>query len=403
MQESGSKNSRRWLAVCAAIPIMTVVMVFIALTSIAPSQRDYLFDRQLLFLKGGEGGGEPDPVESCSGGDECQGQCDLDASCDTDACRGACESQIDARDCGCSNTADACWNRDCEALCSQDYLCESEVCQDACDGDQTACGCTEPQPECFKTACEKGCVTDPACAEDSSCYNTCNSKVQALACGCGVKDECFSNSCNAQCKSDPICKTQACQDACVTEENTLACCGCIKPECGRQCGQDSTCETEACRIACGSLAMQEACRCVLPTDTPTEHPTAAPTERPTAAPTERPTTERPTVAPSVLTTNPQPQCYKPECANECAKDPACADGSRCRDICGGGPFGPVLTLRCGCGEKYKCFDDANDGYDDCRNQCQNDTLCRTQACQDACVTEENTLACCGCIKPECGR
>jgi hypothetical protein len=303
--EDRKKDSRRWrtvCAVCAAI-LMVGMMVVIALSRVAPSPRvsNYLFDRKLLF-KGDSG----EPGETCSGGDKCQDYCDLDASCDTDACQGACSSPDDARDCGCTPTANTCWNEDCEALCSQDFTCEGEACQAACNGDdeEKACGCTEPQPECFKPACETQCLEDPTC-ETPSCGSTCLNNANALRCGCGKEFECLNSACFSQCQEgkDPLCETQACQDTCVTEANTLACCGCFKPECGSQCAQDSKCESDACQEACGSLAMQVACRCVLPTDTPTARPTVSPTARPTDAPMARPTVS-PTELPTKLITIP---------------------------------------------------------------------------------------------------
>jgi hypothetical protein len=271
------------------------MMVLSAMSNIFPSPRsgNYLFDRQLLFLKGDSGGSE----DTCAGGDECQGLCDLDASCDTDACRGACPSPDDARDCGCTTTA-KCWNVDCQAQCSQDYPCESEDCQAACNGEdeEKACGCTEPQPACSRTACADKCLEDPECKTGSSCANTCLSPFNALACGCGVEDECFNGvngSCFRVCKDDPICETQSCQDACVTTANTINCgCGCIKAECGRQCEQDHFCITNACQEACGrSLGLEEACGCALLADRPTEEPTNQPTEQPIERPMNKPTNE----------------------------------------------------------------------------------------------------------------
>jgi hypothetical protein len=119
-------------------------MVFIALSRIAASPRSTsnLFDSQLLIKSGSvDGSGD-----TCIGGDECQGQCNLDALYDTDICRDACKNQANARDCGCTTAADACWNRDCQARCSEDYLCESEDCQAACNGEdeEKVCGCRAP-------------------------------------------------------------------------------------------------------------------------------------------------------------------------------------------------------------------------------------------------------------------
>jgi hypothetical protein len=295
------KVARSWLAVftSAVVAGMMLLSPLASITPPEPRTSNNLLDRQLLFKQ--------DPVESeetCAGGDKCQDLCDLDASCNTDVCQDTCKNPDDARGCGCTTTA-MCWNEDCQTQCSLDYICESESCQAACNGDdeEKLCGCTEPQPECFKDACAAECLDDPLCAS-SSCGTTCINKKNALSCGCGLKDQCLSNTCVKQCNkpdgSDPTCSTQACQDACVTEENALACCGCIKPECGLQCDEDSACDNEDCKEACGSFAMQEACGCILPTSQPSEWPTFAPT---------------------VITTNPQPECYKEACEDECA--PSC--------------------------------------------------------------------------------
>jgi hypothetical protein len=291
------KLSRSWLAVLGIATVVGMALI-IALSNIAPSPRIgyYLFHRQLTF-KGHSGG----PGETCSGGDECQGKCNLVA----------CENQANALDCGCDTTA-KCWNEDCQAQCSQDYICESEACQAACNDkdEEKACGCTEPQPTCFKSACADWCREDPRCGEDNDCTSACLTPLKALACGCGIKDLCFNGSCLKQCEADPLCRTQACQDTCVTTENTIACgCGCIKPECGHQCDKDSFCTTIDCQQACGSLGMEEVCGCALlvdrPTESPTDRPTITPTEHSKVAPTQHPTdrpqvglTGHPTVAPT---------------------------------------------------------------------------------------------------------
>jgi hypothetical protein len=279
---SNTKMPRNWLS-GFGIATVAVTMVLSALSNITPPgprNSFYLFDRQLLF-KGHPSGSE----DTCAGGDECQRWCDLAPLCDTDACRVACPSPDDARECGCTPTADKCWNEGCEAQCGEDYICESESCQAACNEDEEkACGCTEPQPPCFQTSCEVKCQEDPRCGDDEDgtfCERTCLSAPQALACGCGVVGECFNSKCRDQCTSDSICATQGCQDTCVTAANTIACgCGCIKSECGRQCIKDNFCITSECQEACGeSLGLEEACGCALRKDRP-NRPTVAPTEGP---------------------------------------------------------------------------------------------------------------------------
>jgi hypothetical protein len=304
----------------ALIATVVGMMLLSALSSFAPSQRSSsLFDRQLLFKEEFQEWWESSETETCAGGDECKAQCDANASCDTDVCQGACDSLDNARDCGCTTTA-KCWNEDCKAQCMGGANCLSEECQDTCQGDQEACGCTEPQQRCWKNLCEDACTEDPGCEKDSSCARTCVSPPQALGCGCGVKGECFNNDCRLQCgvdpKRDPNCETQACQDACVTEDNTVACCGCIKPACEAMCGQDIHCLTSECQEACGSPAMQEACFCTKeptnqsttePTDEPPNQPTTnQPTNQPTTEPTNQPTTEltkEPTNEPTTEPTN----------------------------------------------------------------------------------------------------
>jgi hypothetical protein len=208
--EVSGKKFRRWLAVCAAIPMVVGVMILIAM-SVSPSPRiGYLFDRR-LFLFSKEGGGGPD--KTCSGGKECELQCDVNA----------CPTPDDARDCGCTTTA-TCWNEACETQCITDTHCETDACNDVCTGDQITCGCTNPQPPCVNDACADECLEDPDC-ENSDCFEACATRENALGCGCGVEDDCFNSGCRNQCNYDPGCETQDCQDSCVTETNTLAC-GC---------------------------------------------------------------------------------------------------------------------------------------------------------------------------------
>jgi surface protein len=389
------KNPRSWLAVFGIATVVGMMGVLSAMSA-SPSQRKYLFDRRLQFKW----------VGSCSGGDECERQCDVNATCDTDTCRGACKSQADARDCGCTNTADACWNRDCEAQCMGDAYCETEDCQIACGRSpalQEACGCGStptftpserptvapsalptPPPTCFKQACADECTEDPACEKGSVCGDTCVDRARALGCGCGPEHVCFTDSCNDECQLDPLCESQACQEACVTEENTLACCGCIKPECEAQCHQDFQCSTSDCQEACGSPAMQVACGCG---DACSNTDCEAKCDQDPTCKTQDCKDACGPDQEACGCTKPHPKCFKPACAQECREDIVCEKGSVCGSIC---TF-RFRALECGCGDSEKCFNYA------CENECQVDPHCETQACKDICVTADNTLAC-GCTK-----
>jgi hypothetical protein len=133
--------SPSWLAVFGVATVVGM-MLPIAL------RMTYLFDRQLQ-IKGGSGGSD----ETCSVGNECQSQCDLDAPYETDTCRVACKNQANAGDCGCTVALLQLMRAGMKAArrsTAKNYFCDTEACKEACYGDQNACGFTKPQPKCCK-------------------------------------------------------------------------------------------------------------------------------------------------------------------------------------------------------------------------------------------------------------